>query len=378
LPFQIGDLVTYAPASEYDTGDYPAAMAQALQAADYQRLAALSGTTLEGKLQGVGIACFVESSGGGPAESARIVIKGPACVELYTGCASSGQGHETVFAQILADEIGVPFDTIKVFHGTTTYVNRGYGTYHSRGVVMGGSAITITAAKLRRQAIALVAKRTGLQPGALEFRDGGIWRENEERPFTTIAALAAEAAQGSAEALAALQAEDSFENSKLTYTYGTHVAHVAVDPETAKVDVLNYFVVEDVGKVINPLIVHGQAVGAAVQGMGGAFLEQFVYDETGQMLTGTFADYLLPTSTDFPNLEATTLQNFPSKLNPLGAKGAGEGGIVATGAALANAVTDALRCYGVSVRELPLSPNNLARMIRAAKSTPTEKPGHAH
>lgn len=368
LPFQVGPLVTYAPNSEYDTGDYPAALDQALQAADYPRLAKLSGTMVGGKLQGVGVACFVESSGGGPAESARIVIKGPEAIELYSGCSSSGQGHETVFAQILADELGVPFEAIKVFHGTTTHVTRGYGTYHSRGVVMGGSAIVLTAAKLRRQVIALVARRAGLSSESLELRAGTIYRKNSEQALGSIAAFAAEAAE-SPEARAALQAEDSFENSKLTYTYGTHVAHVAVDPETAQVDVLNYFVVEDVGRVINPMIVHGQAVGAAVQGMGGAFLEQFVYDETGQMLSGTFADYLLPTSTDFPNLEATTLQNFPSKLNPLGAKGAGEGGIVATGAALANAVADALRAYGVSVRELPLSLNNVARLIRAARPT---------
>lgn len=368
LPFQVGPLVTYAPNSEYDTGDYPAALDQALQAADYARLAKLSGTMVGGKLQGVGVACFVESSGGGPAESARIVIKGPDSIELYSGCSSSGQGHETVFAQILADELGVPFDAIKVFHGTTTHVTRGYGTYHSRGVVMGGSAIALTAAKLRSQVIALVAKRAGLSSEVLELRGGTIYRRKSDQALGSIAALAAEAA-GSSEVRAALEAEDSFENSKLTYTYGTHVAHVAVDPETAQVDVLNYFVVEDVGRVINPLIVHGQAVGAAVQGMGGAFLEQFFYDETGQMLSGTFADYLLPTSTDFPNLEATTLQNFPSKLNPLGAKGAGEGGIVATGAALANAVTDALRSYGVSVRELPLSLNNVARLIRAARAT---------
>jgi carbon-monoxide dehydrogenase large subunit len=167
--------------------------------------------------------------------------------------------------------------------------------------------------------------------------------------------------------LAALQAEGTFENTKLTYTYGTHVAHVTVDPETAMVDVVRYVLVEDVGRVINPLIVHGQAIGAAVQGMGGTFLDQFMYDEAGQLLNATFADYLLPTSPDFPNVEAITLENFPSKLNPLGAKGAGEGGIVATGAALANAVADALHGYRVKICDLPLSPNNLAHLIRKSK-----------
>lgn len=378
LPYSTGKLVTYAPTSEYDTGDYPAALQQALDSADYPRLSQLRGAMIDGKFQGVGIACFVESSGGGPAESARIVIKAPDEIELYTGCSSAGQGHETVLAQILSDELGVPYEAIKVFHGTTTHVEQGFGTYHSRGVVMGGSAVTIAAAKLARQAVALVAGRAGAPADAFEFRAGSVWRKDAAVEVGSLASLAAEAAAGATESAAALVAEDSFENSKLTYTYGTHVAHVAVDPETAKVDVLRYVVLEDVGRVINPMIVHGQAIGAAVQGMGGTFLDQFVYDESGQMLSGTFADYLLPTSSDFPNVEATTLQNFPSRLNPLGAKGAGEGGIVATGAALANAVADALRLYRVPIRELPLSPNNLARLLRAAKANLAQEAANAN
>ncbi len=375
LPFSTGKLVTYTPPSEYDTGDYPAALEQALAQADYPALSAKRGAPLDGQLHGVGMACFVESSGGGPAESARIVVKAPDHIELYTGCSSAGQGHETVLAQILADELSVPYGAIKVFHGTTTHVKQGFGTYHSRGVVMGGSAVKVAAAKLVRQAVALAAERIGAVADGLEFRNGQIWRPGAPAPTTSIASLAAEAAAGSPEAAAALDAEDCFENSKLTYTYGTHVAHVVVDPETAKVQVLRYVVLEDVGRVINPMIVRGQAIGAAVQGMGGTFLDEFIYDESGQLLSGTFADYLLPTSSDFPNVEATTLQDFPSKLNPLGAKGAGEGGIVATGAALANAVCDALRSYGIQVRELPMSPNNLARLLREAK---TQRIGHAH
>ncbi|MDQ2733714.1 MAG: xanthine dehydrogenase family protein molybdopterin-binding subunit [Pseudomonadota bacterium] len=368
LPFDIGNLVPYmAGGDAYDTGDYHQALQKALDAIEYPRLSKLRRTVVDGKLQGVGIACFVESSGGGPAESARIVIKGPQTIELYTGCCSSGQGQETVMAQILADELGIPFDRIAVFHGSTDYVSRGYGTYHSRGVVMGGSAIKVTAQKLISQAARLVAQRAGVAAESIEFRDGGLWHDKQEAPLASLEALASEAADGSEEALAALQAEGTFENTRLTYTYGTHIAHVAVDPETATVEVLRYMLVEDVGRAINPLIVHGQSIGAAVQGMGGTFLEEFVYDEFGQSLTGTFADYLLPPSPDFPNVEAITLQNFPSKLNPLGAKGAGEGGIVATGAALANAVADALHVYGVKICDLPLSPNKLSRLIRESK-----------
>jgi CO/xanthine dehydrogenase Mo-binding subunit len=234
---------------------------------------------------------------------------------------------------------------------------------------MGGSAIQVTAVKLVAQAARLVAQRAKVAPEDVEFRDGSLWHRDFAAPLATLEALAREAAEGSQEARTALQAEGTFENTQLTYTYGTHIAHVAVDPETATVEVLRYVLVEDVGRAINPLIVHGQAIGAAVQGMGGTFLDQFVYDDSGQMLSGTFADYLLPTSTDFPNVEAVTLENYPSLLNPLGVKGAGEGGIVATGAALANAVADALHAYGLKICDLPLSPDNLARQIRASKSS---------
>jgi len=159
----------------------------------------------------------------------------------------------------------------------------------------------------------------------------------------------------------------TFEQSKRTYTYGVHLAHVAVDPQTAQVRVLRYLSVEDIGRAINPLIVHGQAIGAAVQGLGAAFLDEFKYGDDGQLLTGTLADYLLPTAGDFPSVEALTLENSPSQLNPLGVKGAGEGGIVAVGGALANAVARALEPLGVEITELPLSVDKLAAAIRRAR-----------
>ena len=150
----------------------------------------------------------------------------------------------------------------------------------------------------------------------------------------------------------------------MTYSYGTHVAHVAVDPATGKIEVRRYVVVEDIGRCINPLIVHGQTVGAAVQGIGATILEELVYSDNGQLLSGTLMDYLLPTSLDAPPIEAITLEEAPSPLNPLGVKGAGEGGIVATGAALANAVSQALAPLGIQITELPLSPNKLRALIR--------------
>jgi carbon-monoxide dehydrogenase large subunit len=358
LPWTIGTLVPYEASGAYDGGDYGAALRRALEASDYARLAKDNGRLVDGKLRGIGIGCFVESSGAGPAESARIVVGAPGRVELYSGCASSGQGHETVMAQILADALAIPFDWITVFHGSTSHVAEGWGTYHSRTVVVGGSAVAAAAATLKAQLVTLAASRTGLDAAALECRGSDVYRRDGvgERPV-----LALTDASG-------LEAVGKFTTTALTYTYGAHVAHVAVDPDTGATDVLRLVTVEDVGRAINPAIVHGQAHGAAVQGLSGAFLEELVYDETGQLVTGTLADYALPTAADFPSIESITLEDAPSTSNPLGAKGAGEGGIVATGAAAANAVAAALASTGVVVRELPLSAKNLARLVADARS----------
>ena len=363
LPFQIGKLVPYEAPGEYDTGDYPSALRRALAAIDYPRLAATSGRAVDGRRQGVGIGCFVESSGAGPTETARIVVRRAGGVELYTGCASSGQGIETWMAQILADALGIPFDWIRVFHGTTSFVDEGFGTYHSRAVAVGGSAVTVAAATLIAQVVALAAARSGSAPDELVWRRGAVHRRGEPagRPVMDLGTLAAE---GSPAALAVLEAVGRFRPEKLTFTYGAHIAHVAVDVETGHVEVLRLVTVEDVGRAINPLLVHGQALGAAVQGLSGALMEHLVYDEAGQLVTGTLADYALPTAEAFPAIEAITLEEAPSRLNPLGAKGAGEGGIVAVGAAAANAVAAALAPLGVVVRELPLSAPAVAAMIR--------------
>jgi carbon-monoxide dehydrogenase large subunit len=343
-----------------------------LQEFDYAGLSQLRGKMVDGKLHGVGIGCFVESTGGGPSENARIEIKEPGRIDLFIGSSSAGQGHETVMAQILADELAVPFESIRVFHGSTSYVTRGFGSYHSRSIVMAGGAIVLVARKLREQMLAHAAL-IGAEPvESLCYERGAVRRSAGGAVVMTMDRLAVQAAAGSKEAAAVLACESTFANdNQLTYTAGAQIAHVAVDPETATVEVLRFLTVEDLGRVVNPAIVHGQTIGAAVQGMGGTFLDEFVYDETGQLLTGSLADYLLPTSTDFPSVEAIALESARSPSNPLGVKGAGEGGIIATGAALGNAVSDALASLGVSVRELPMSPNNLARLIREARARST-------
>jgi carbon-monoxide dehydrogenase large subunit len=237
-------------------------------------------------------------------------------------------------AQILAEELKLPVEGIRVFHGSTSFVPNGFGTYHSRAIVMAGSAILLAARKLKERLEGATGRR---------FSDIDLEQHAGEEAMAT------------------------FEQTKRTYTYGAHLAHVAVDPETAQVEVLRFLAVEDIGRAVNPLIVHGQALGAAVQGLGATFLDEFKYSEEGQLITGSLADYLLPLATDFPRVEAITYEDSPSKLNPLGVKGAGEGGIVAVGGAVSNAVAHALAPLGVEITELPLSLDKLAAAIRAAR-----------
>jgi carbon-monoxide dehydrogenase large subunit len=221
---------------------------------------------------------------------------------------------------------------------------------------MGGSAILDAADKLREAIRAAAAARLGCAPSEVEIVDG----TKAVGPDGKSVALAGLAREG-------IAAEGAFLNKKHTYTYGAHAAHVAVDPKLGHVELIDYVVVEDCGRIINPRTVHGQAVGSVVQGLGGAMMEHLIYDQDGQLLTGSLADYLIPTASDFPNIRAVVLENHPSPINPLGAKGAGEGGIIAAGGVMANAVADALRTFGAQPRELPLTPTRVWELARAAR-----------
>ena len=370
MPWDAGAMVPGGPTAYYDTGNYPSVMKQALDAFGYESLASIRGEKRDGRLHGIGIGCFVESGGGGPSESARLVVTENGRIHLYTGSSTMGQGHETSFAQILADQLGFPMSAIDVFHGSTTYVKKGWGTYHSRSAVMGGGAIVLASNKLREQVIELIARRNNLSSAALQWEAGAVVSTDDRSIVATLAELGVQSAQDP-EIRQAVQAEMVYSSSELTYTFGTQIAHVAVDPDTAAIEVLRFLTVEDVGRMINPAIVHGQSIGATVQGLGGTLLDHLIYDENGQLLTGSFADYLMPTATDFPNVEAISLEQSKALNNPLGVKGAGEGGIAAVGGAVANAVDDALRSLGVCVRDLPLSPDKISALIRQARQAET-------
>ncbi|GAA4339523.1 xanthine dehydrogenase family protein molybdopterin-binding subunit [Pigmentiphaga soli] len=368
MPYDAGALVPGMGPTVYDSGNYPEVFRHALEKFGYAELAANDGRLIDGRYHGVGMGCFVESTGGGPAEHARLELRRGGGFDLYVGASSAGQGHETSMAQVLADALQVPYDTIRVHHGSTTLLDRGFGSYHSRSAVMSGSAVVRAAEAMRDKLLQHAAELSGLPAESLRYAHGTIAGPSGQA-IAGIADIAAGIPPHAGHARGPFSADGAFANDRLTFTFGVQLAHVAVDPQTARVDVLKYFCVEDLGRMINPAIVHGQTIGAAVQGMGGTFLDEFVYDEHGQMLTGSFADYLLPTSTDFPNVDGETLELSPSPSNPLGVKGAGEGGIIATGAALSNAVSRALAAQGISITRLPMSMNNLGALLRAARET---------
>jgi carbon-monoxide dehydrogenase large subunit len=335
---------------ETDTGDYRQTLDRCLTDFGWAEKSKLQGKLIGGRRHGIAVGCYLEGGGSGPRENVRMVLEGDGTVSLYTGSSSVGQGVETVMAQIAADALDLPMARInRVQHGSTTVVKQGYGSYSSRSIVMGGSAIVQAAGFLKDAIRAAAAKRLQCEPGAVTI-DG----DNAIGPNRASLPLSALAADG-------ISSEGTYSSNKRTYSYGAHAAHVAVDPGTGHVALIDYMAVEDVGRIINPLTLHGQTVGAIVQGLGGALLENLAYDADGQFLAGSLADYLLPTASDFPVIRAHALEEKPAPHNPLGAKGAGEGGIIPVGGVIANAVANAL---GVEPNVLPLSPPKVWELIQ--------------
>jgi aerobic carbon-monoxide dehydrogenase large subunit len=258
-----------------------------------------------------------------------------------------------VMAQIAADTLDLPLGQVRVFHGSTPYLQEGYGAFASRSTILGGSAVFEGAKALLGKIRAAAAARLGVSAAEIELGDGRA--RTADGRSVSFAELASEG----------LRVETAFaNNNKLSYSYGSAAAHVAVDPGTGRVELLDFLVVEDVGRIVNPLTLHGQAIGGAVQGLGGAFLEDLVYDANGQLLTGNLADYLIPTALDFPRIRAIALENHPAPSNPLGVKGAGEGAIIPMGGLMANAVANALASFGAMPNRLPLSPSRVWRMAQ--------------
>ena len=365
MPYEVGRTRPEDYIITYDSGDYPALLKKALALIDYENLTPRGGQLQDGKYHGIGTACFVKSTGTGiPYEGARVTVAGPDQVAVYLGVATLGQGHETAMAQICADGLGVPMDYVAVYHGNTDFMPYGGGTSASRVTTLGGNAVYGAAQQVREKILSISAQHLDVKPDMLEFDQGQVYHIDGQtrEPVLTLGDVLALAGPASPyqQDEVGLEATYYFTSSQECYPCGAQAVHLAVDPETGKIDILKYAMAEDVGHVINPLLVTGQAIGAAAQGVGATLLEELVYDDNGQLLSGTLMDYLLPTSQDVPAFDLAVLDLAPSPINPLGVKGAGEVAIVATGAALSNAVSNAL---GVQVTTLPLSPNQIKALI---------------
>jgi len=359
MPFPIATITPYEHEDAFDSGDYRLTLDRCLQEIDWEEKSKLQGKLINGRCHGLGIGCFIEGSAAGPRENARLVLDPDGMVSVFVGSSAVGQGLETAFAQIAADALEMPMDRIRgVFHGSTAFVREGFGSFHSRAVVMGGSAILLAAESFREAVRTAAARRIGCEPREVELVEGRLAVAPDGKSVS-FAELAGEG----------ISVEESFANTRHTYSYGAHAAHVAVDLRTGHVEVVEYVAVEDVGRIINPMLLEGQIVGAIVQGLGGALLEHLVYDDEGQLLTGSLADYLVPTASDFPRIRAVVTETHPSPINPLGAKGAGEGGVVPVGGVIANAVASALASLNVQPRELPLSPPRVWQLIETARQS---------
>jgi carbon-monoxide dehydrogenase large subunit len=351
LPHSTGKLIPYEKPFVYDTGDYPAALQRVLTDIDYERLRQLNGKEIDGRRHGVGLTCFVECSGGGPRENARFALEADGAVSVFTGCSMLGQGLQTALTQLAADTLEIGMDDIHVHNASTEDLAEGFGTFASRGAIRGGNAVVEAARNFIEQLMRFAAEIIGRAANDLHWQGGAV-ASHDGTVLFDLPALAGHAAARQRR----IEANGSYFSTDLTFSYGAHAAYVAVDPRTGAVEVLDYVAVEDIGVAVNPLVVHGQLIGSVVQGLGGVFLDHLVYDDQGQFLTGTLADYLVPTSTDFPIVRGESYGDRLASTNPLGIKGAGEGGIVGVAGAVANAVAAALRPLNARITALPLSP----------------------
>jgi carbon-monoxide dehydrogenase large subunit/6-hydroxypseudooxynicotine dehydrogenase subunit gamma len=354
-----------------DSGDYAGLLEKALRAARWDELAKdLERRRATGECVGAGIAFFVEKSGLGPFETARVSVDTSGSVEVVSGAASVGQGLETVLAQICADALGIDYRRIRVVHGRTDRIAFGMGAFASRATVMAGEAARLAATEVRAKALAIAAELMQQPADALDIVDGTVARRGiEGGPSVTLAEIAG--AVGPASSLRGarapgLSAEATFHSDHMNYPYGVHIAVARVDRDTGSVVIERYFIAYDVGRAVNPMLVAGQLAGGMAQGIGGALLEEFCYDERGEPLSVNFADYLMPTSHEVPQLDVLITEDAPSPLNPLGVKGAGEGGINAVGAAVAAAIDDAVGIPG-AITQLPVTPQRLHAILKTAR-----------
>ncbi len=361
----------------YDSGDYAASLKKALVVSGYQKLRAEQKKLWkQGRYLGVGLSTYVEICGLGPSsaappaigwwESATVRIEPTGSVTVLTGSSPHGQGQETSFAQMVADEFGLSPDAVVVLHGDTRAVPYGIGTFGSRATAVGGTAVHMSLQKLKQKLARMAAHLLNAAPEQIVFRDGRF--EVKGRPRQSKTLMEAAGAVFTAKSLPpgfepGLEATTFFEPQNFTFPFGAHVCVVEVLPETGDIKVLRYVAVDDCGKVINPLLVDGQIHGGIVQSLGQALLEEAIYDENGQLVTGEFMDYAIPRAWDVPRFE-TGRTVTPSPVNPMGVKGVGEAGTIGATPAIVNAVVDALRPLGVRDIPMPLKRERIWQLFQ--------------
>jgi aerobic carbon-monoxide dehydrogenase large subunit len=353
-----------------DAGDYEGLLDKAIERSGFDEW---EKETRElragGRLVGTGVGYFLEKSGTGPYEEAIVEIDPTGSVRVITGGASLGQGIETVLAQIAADQLSVPPEEIEVLHTETDLLPDGVGSWASRSTVVGGSAVMLAAKATAEKALRVAAGMLEASTEDLRLESARVWMAGSPDKSVSLGEIAAacEPHSGLAEGEEpGLGARRTFSVDHMTYPYGVHLAQVEVDPETGGVEIRRYFVAYEVGRAVNPTLVEGQLVGGAAQGLGGALLEEFRYDDSGQPLAATFIDYMEPTAAEVPHVETLICEDAPSPDNPLGLKGAGEGGTVGCGAAIVSAVEDALEMPG-TLTSLPVSPSKIRALLREPK-----------
>ncbi|WP_428265637.1 molybdopterin cofactor-binding domain-containing protein [Haliangium sp.] len=365
----------------YDSGDYLPAIEQAVERIGYEKFYASEKAAAEaaGKRLGIGVATYVEGTGIGPYEGARVRVEASGKVSLATGVGTQGQGHFTSFAQLVAELLGVEVSDVRVVTGDTREFNWGTGTFASRGAVVAGNACYAAAQEVRRKILALAAEELEVAEADLELAGGRVAIKGAPGSGKSLGelAMAANPLRGAVThgTEPGLEAVSYFGPKSGTTASGAHAVLVEVDPDTFDVTIRRYVVVHDCGTVINPLILEGQIQGGVAQGIGDVFYEQLAYDAEGQLLNASFMDYLVPTINEMPDHIETGHVETPSPLNPLGIKGAGEGGAIPVAAAFAQALEDALSDTGIEILEMPLSPSKLYELVTRARGGDPGDPG---
>jgi len=365
----------------YDSGNYQAALEKALNHVKYNELRAEQAKQRKqpnGKYLGIGVCTYVEICGLGPSqvagaigfqgglwESAIVRFHPSGKVNVFIGASPHGQGEETTFAQIVSSELGVDVNDVKVIHGDTDSTPMGWGTYGSRTTAVGGAALAVATRKIKEKARLLAAHLIEAAPEDIEYEDGKFFVKgapSRSKTIQDIALMANVAWNMPAGMEAGLEATSFYDPPNFVYPFGAHVAVVEVDRETGRVDVKRYVAVDDCGPQINPVIVEGQVQGGVVQGIGQALWEGAVYDDGGQLVTGSLLDYAIPRADVLPDIEVlSTVTRSPH--HPLGVKGIGEAGTIASTAAVYNAVIDALEPFGVDNLTMPLTPERVWRAM---------------